>query len=112
MTEHSKRAKISQNVAAFTARSTVITAPIAISIIAAPLSSTKGQNEPKFNLKLSCIYFSQAARAGFRDSVAPAFVWKMRDAHSVRASATRGGRESAQRRVPVHNSTRQYSLRA
>ena len=50
---------------------------------------------------------SAAARALFRDPVALAFVWRMPDARSVRASATRGGRESAQCFVPVHHSTQQ-----
>ena len=42
-----------------------------------------------------------------RDPVALAFVWRMPDVRSDRASATRGGRESAQCLVPVHRSTRQ-----
>ena len=41
---------------------------------------------------------------GFREPVALAFVGRMPDARSVRASATRGGRERAQRLVPVHHS--------
>jgi len=49
--------------------------------------------------------FSKLCR--FRGPVALAFVWRMPDARSVRASATRGGRESAQCLVPVHYSTRQ-----
>jgi hypothetical protein len=78
---------------------------------AASRSSSKWQNEPKFNFKQLHICFSRKP-CRFRDPVAPAFVWRMPDARSVRASATWGGRESAQRLVPVHHSTRQYSLRA
>ena len=66
----------------------------------------KWQNEPKFNFKQSHICFSRKP-CRFRDPVALAFVWRMPDARSVRASATRGGRESAQCLVPVHHSTRQ-----
>ena len=74
-------------------------------------SSSKWQNEPKFNFKQSHICFSRKP-CRFRDPVALAFVWRMPDARSVRASATWGGRESAQCLVPVQHSTRQYSLRA
>ena len=66
----------------------------------------KWQNEPKFNFKKSHICFSRKP-CRFRDPVALAFVWRMPDARSVRASATRGGRESTQCLVPVHHSTRQ-----
>jgi hypothetical protein len=69
-------------------------------------SSSKWQNEPKFNFKQLPICFSRKP-CRFRDPVALAFVWRMPDARSVRASATRGGRESAQCLVPVHHSTRQ-----
>src|SRR5262249_40967073 len=76
-----------------------------------PTQGEKWQNEPKFNFKQSHTCFSRKP-CRFRDPVALAFVWRMPDARSVRASATWGGRESAQCLVPVHHSTRQYSLRA
>src|SRR4249920_3063652 len=76
-----------------------------------PSFTIKWQNEPKFNFKQSHICFSRKP-CRFRDPVALAFVWRMPDARSVRASATWGGRESAQCLVPVHHSTRQSSLRA
>jgi hypothetical protein len=66
----------------------------------------KWQNEPKFNFKQSHICFSRKP-CRFRDPGALAFVWRMPDARSVRASATRGGRESTQCLAPVHHSTRQ-----
>ena len=69
-------------------------------------SSSNGRTNPNSNFKQSHICFSRKP-CRFRDPVALAFVWKMPDARSVRASATRGGRESAQCLVPVHHSTRQ-----
>ena len=69
-------------------------------------SSSKWQNEPKFNFKQSHICFSRKP-CRFRDPVALAFAWRMPDARTVRASATWGGRESTQRLVPVHHSTQQ-----
>jgi hypothetical protein len=69
-------------------------------------SSSKWQNEPKFNFKRSHICFSRKP-CRFRDPVALAFAWRMPDARTVRASATWGGRESAQCLVPVHHSTQQ-----
>jgi hypothetical protein len=70
-------------------------------------SSSNGRTNPN-STSSSHTYVFLASRAGFRDPVALAFVWRMPDARSVRASATRGGRESAQCLVPVHHSTRQY----
>jgi hypothetical protein len=58
---------------------------------AASRSSSKWQNEPKFNFKQLPICFSRKP-CRFRDPVALAFVWRMPDARSVRASATWGGR--------------------
>ena len=57
-----------------------------------PSFTIKWQNEPKFNFKQSHICFSRNP-CRFRDPVALAFVGRMPDARSVRASATRGGRE-------------------
>ena len=56
------------------------------------MSDVKWQNEPKFNLKQSRICFSHNPFQ-FTGRVALAFVGRMPDARSVRASATRGGRE-------------------
>ena len=57
-----------------------------------PSFTIKWQNEPKFNFKQSHICFPRNP-CRFKDPVALACVGRMPDARSVRASATREGRE-------------------
>ncbi len=64
---------------------------VAALIFAGDSPIIKWQNEPKFNVKQPHIYF-RVIRA-FIEPVELAFDERTPDARSVRASATRGGRE-------------------